>query len=378
MNMPIVYNLLTTFKNMSILKAVNNNIIKMDIKGLILSEIKEKGETTVAQISKKTGFSRAYIHRFFQSLTEEGLIVKIGHANRARYVLPENSAVKKAKLDILSFNRMFPIKGLEEDKVFDLIKLETGIFENVSENTVGVVEYAFTEMLNNAIEHSHSDKVKVSVKRECGLIRFDIVDLGVGIFENLIHSRHLTSVEEAIQDLLKGKQTTAPEEHSGEGIFFTRRIADTFVIKSSQKRLFFDNAKNDFTVSSIKPVLGTKITFVVSEDSRRNLTEVFKKYTNESFEFSATEVTVKLYQSGGSRSFVSRSQAHRILYGLEKFRKITLDFFGVAMIGQGFADEIFRVWKNKYPETEIISLNDNEDIRFMISRAKEKLAQAEL
>jgi len=49
MNMPIVYNLLTTFKNMSILKAVNNNIIKMDIKGLILSEIKEKGETTVAQ-----------------------------------------------------------------------------------------------------------------------------------------------------------------------------------------------------------------------------------------------------------------------------------------------------------------------------------------
>src|SRR3989344_4913234 len=369
MNMPIVYNLLTTFKNMSILKAVNNNIIKMDIKGLILSEIKEKGETTVAQISKKTGFSRAYIHRFFQSLTEEGLIVKIGHANRARYVLPENSAVKKAKLDILSFNRMFPIKGLEEDKVFDLIKLETGIFENVSENTVGVVEYAFTEMLNNAIEHSHSDKVKVSVKRECVLIRFDIVDLGVGIFENLIHSRHLTSVEEAIQDLLKGKQTTAPEEHSGEGIFFTRRIADTFVIRSSQKKIFFDNRKDDFTVSSIKPVSGTKVTFAIAIDSGKNLTDVFKKYTTEEYEFGTTEVTVRLYKPGQAGTFVSRSQARRVLVGLEKFKNVILDFSGVAAVGQGFVDEIFRVWKKKYSETRVTPVNANEDVEFMIRRS---------
>jgi hypothetical protein len=118
--------------------------------------------------------------------------------------------------------------------------------------------------------------------------------------------------------------------------------------------------------------LGTKVAFVIFEDSRRNLTEVFKKYTDESFKFSATEVTVKLYQPGGLHSFVSRSQARRILYGLDKFRKITLDFSGVAMVGQGFADEIFRVWKNKYPKTEIISINDNEDIRFMMSRAKEK------
>jgi anti-sigma regulatory factor (Ser/Thr protein kinase) len=373
MDMPTVYNQLTTFKNTSMLNVVNmGNNIKTDVEGLILSELKERGETTVAQICKKTGFSRAYTHRFFQSLSEGGLIIKIGHANRTRYVLPENSDVKKAKLGILSFNRVFPIKGLEEDRVLSLIKSETGILESVAENTAGIVEYAFTEMLNNAIEHSHSDKVRASVKRERGMIRFDIVDFGVGIFENLIHSRHLTSVEEAIQDLLKGKQTTAPEEHSGEGIFFTRRIADIFIIKSSQKRLFFDNIKNDFTVSSLKPVLGTKVAFVIFEDSRRNLTEVFKKYTDESFKFSATEVTVKLYQPGGLHSFVSRSQARRILYGLDKFRKITLDFSGVAMVGQGFADEIFRVWKNKYPKTEIISINDNEDIRFMMSRAKEK------
>lgn len=350
--------------NMSI---INVNA-KKSIKGLILSKAEEKGEITVAEITKETGFSRAYIHRFFQLLIEEGLLVKVGHANRARYVLPENSAVKKAKLGILSFNRTFVAGGLEEDRVLDLIKLETGILENISENSARIIEYAFTEMLNNAIEHSHSEKVRVSIERERGLIRFDVVDFGIGIFENLIHSRHLASVEEAIQDLLKGKQTTAPEEHSGEGIFFTRRIADIFIIKSSQKKLFFDNTKDDFSISSIKPFFGTKVTFVISENSSKNLTEVFKKYTNERFEFSTTEVTVKLYQPGGSHSFISRSQARRILFGLEKFKKIILDFSGVSAIGQGFADEIFRVWKNKRPEAKIISINDNDDIRFMINR----------
>jgi anti-sigma regulatory factor (Ser/Thr protein kinase) len=342
---------------------------KKDIKGLILSKVRKKSEITVAEITKETGFSRAYIHRFFQSLVEEGLVVKVGHANRARYVLSENSAVKKAKLGISSFNRTFVIKGLEEDKVLDLIKSETGIFENIAENAARIVEYAFTEMLNNAIEHSRSEKVKVLIGRERGLVRFDVVDFGIGIFENLIHSRHLASVEEAIQDLLKGKQTTMPEEHSGEGIFFTRRIADIFIIKSSCKKLIFDNAKNDFTVSSTKPFFGTKITFVLSENSSRSLTEIFKKYTDERFEFSATEVVVKLYQLGGQHLFVSRSQARRILFGLEKFRKIVLDFSGVFAIGQGFADEIFRVWRNRHPQTEIISVNDNEDIRFMTNRA---------
>lgn len=350
----------------------------MDIKQLVLDGARKKGQITAAEIVRATGLSRAFVHRFFKELTDSGRIVRFGRANQTRYVLADEKHIETIKGQFLSIVKTFRREGLQEDDVLSMIKKETGVFQELPEHIAHILDFAFTEMLNNAIEHSHSEQVRISFRCDEALVRFEVIDRGVGIFENLIHSRHLTSVEEAIQDLLKGKQTTAPEEHSGEGIFFTRRIADTFVIKSSQKRLFFDNAKNDFTVSSIKPVLGTKITFVVSEDSRRNLTEVFKKYTNESFEFSATEVTVKLYQSGGSRSFVSRSQAHRILYGLEKFRKITLDFFGVAMIGQGFADEIFRVWKNKYPETEIISLNDNEDIRFMISRAKEKLAQAEL
>lgn len=343
----------------------------MDIKHLIISKIKNNKKVTVSEITKETGFSRVYIHRFFKSFVEEGLIVKVGHANRAVYVLATDSSIKEAKQSILFFNRTFKIRGIEEDQVFNLIKKETGIFEDISANVCRIVEYAFTEMLNNAMEHSKSEDVKIMMKRENGLIRFDVIDKGIGIFENIIHARHLRSVEEAIQDLLRGKQTTLPEEHSGEGIFFTRRAGDIFIIKSSQKELFFDNKIDDFTIMTIKPVLGTRVIFTISEKSSKNLSDIFKNYTNESYEFSTTEVMVRLYREGGSRVFVSRSQAKRILYGLDIFKIIILDFKDIDAIGQGFADEIFRVWQKSHKNIDIRIINTNEDIEFMIRRAKE-------
>jgi len=69
-------------------------------------------------------------------------------------------------------------------------------------------------------------------------------------------------------------------------------------------------------------------------------------------------------------SFISRSQARRVLTGLEKFKEITLDFSDVETIGQGFADEVFRVWKNNHPDIKINYQNTNENILFMIKRAK--------
>ena len=341
----------------------------MDINRFILNKARVKGEVTVAETVEVTGFSRAYIFRFFQGLTEGGKLVKIGHANRSRYVLANGKFIKKAKKSLLSFSRIFDNKNLKEDEVFNLIKSETGIFDGIKNNTLHILEYAFTEMLNNAIEHSGSAKIKVIMSSDKKIVRFEIVDWGVGIFEKIIHSRHLVGVEEAIQDLLKGKQTTDPEAHSGEGIFFTRRIGDTFSIRSSTKKLFFNNIIDDFTIVTIKPVLGTKVMFSIASNSKKELRDVFNKYSDDLFEFSATEVTVRLYEKGTS-TFVSRSQARRILYGLDKFKKIVLDFDKIKAIGQGFADEIFRLWKYRYPEIQIIYKNANEDVEFMIERAK--------
>ena len=85
---------------------------------------------------------------------------------------------------------------------------------------------------------------------------------------------------------------------------------------------------------------------------------------------STTEVTIRLYRPGGATDFISRSQARRLLVGLEKFKKIILDFEHIATIGQGFADEIFRIWHDHHPEVLFETRHTNQDIEFMLSRAR--------
>ena len=211
----------------------------MDLKETISEKIKANGQIKTADIIKITGFSREYINRFLRELRNKGKIILIGRANKAHYILADKKNLQKAKSKILKIHKFLKNSNLSEDIVLEDIKRETGIFFNLKNNIKRIVEYAFLEMLNNAIEHSRSKNVEIIVKRDLDNIRFDIVDFGVGVFNNIMKKRSLKSRMEAIQDLLKGKQTTAPDSHSGQGIFFTSRIADNFVLESSNKKLIF-------------------------------------------------------------------------------------------------------------------------------------------
>ena len=77
-------------------------------------------------------------------------------------------------------------------------------------------------------------------------------------------------------------------------------------------------------------------------------------------------VTLSLFKHD---TFVSRSQAKRILYNLDKFQRVVLDFTDVRMVGQGFVDEVFRVYQNQHPHMSIRYSNANPDVEFMIKRS---------
>ena len=94
--------------------------------------------------------------------------------------------------------------------------------------------------------------------------------------------------------------------------------------------------------------------------------ELFVECT-EACEFSKTRIVVKLFAIGVS--FVSRSEAKRILQGLERFREIVLDFVGVMEVGQGFADEVFRVWASTHPEVRLTPVDMCPAVEFMVRRA---------
>jgi len=348
----------------------------MDIEDLILKELKKKKELKVAEIVRASGFSRAYISRIFKKLKNNKKIFQIGKANKARYVLIGEKGIKAAKRQVLQSRKILRNKNLSESDILEEIKQETGIFLDIPENVSVILEYGFTEILNNAIEHSRSEEIIAVVGKKPNQLVFKITDFGVGIFRNVMKERNLKSELEAIQDILKGKQTTAPKEHTGEGVFFTSKVSDKLIIHSFGKKLIVDNIINDIFIEDIKPIKGTVVEFEIGSQSRKDLYKIFKKYSGKGFNFNKTEVTVKLYNIYSS--YISRSQARRILGGLDKFKKIMFDFKNVRTVGQSFADEVFRVWKNNHKDIDIVYKNANENIVFMMERAKKRAGDDEI
>ena len=339
----------------------------------ILARAQKKGEIRTRDIAELFSVSRQYAHTLLKEMVNTDKLIKIGSRKNAVYVTQQYAKENKS----IFSNRVVKVvlnKDLEEHVVLRDIEQRLPSLHKQKENIQSIFAYAFSEMLNNAIEHSKSKSIEIMVSLESQQIFFEITDRGIGVFRNIMRSRKLHSELESIQDLLKGKTTTQPRQHSGEGIFFTSKIADIFKLESYGWELVVDNTIPDVFVlePKNKKVRGTKVTFILSLDTHKHLNDIFKKFTtinNDGISgFDRTEIKIKLYTVGGV--FVSRSQARRVLSSLEKFRSVVLDFDKVPTVGQAFADEVFRVFQNKHPKIKITSTNTNKNIEFMIQRAK--------
>lgn len=225
-------------------------------------------------------------------------------------------------------------------------------------------------MVNNVIDHSGSAGLFFSAKLTAALITITVSDSGVGIFRKIKEARGLDSEREAILELTKGKLTTDPARHTGEGIFFTSRMFDAFSILSGSLFLSRD-AEGDWVLEDRKgTVSGTLVDMAISPRSKRTMTEVFRRYSSRSddYGFHRTNVAVKLASLEGEQ-LVSRSQAKRIMARLDEFKEVALDFKGVDSIGPAFADEIFRVFRAAHPDTLVVPVYASDEVMKMIRRS---------
>lgn len=340
----------------------------MDIRELIFKLASQRGKLKTSDVVKElhNNKSRQYINSVIRDMVNSKQLLKGGTTAGAFYVLPQNSHLIGDEITI-----KLKREDLEEHKVFSDLKEKAPFINDLKENLSSILFYAFTEMLNNAIEHSHSQYVEICIKKDKENIKFCVNDFGVGVFKNVMQQRKLHSELEAIQDLLKGKTTTQPHSHTGEGIFFTSKIADIFILESFDYRLRVDNIIEDIFIEELKPQKkGTKVTVILSASSKKHLNDVFSQFVTEPGEvgFDKTEIKVRLYVSG--IVYISRSQARRIMSGLDKFKTVVLDFDKVTTVGQAFADEIFRVFQERHPDIKIIPINMVEPVKFMIDRVE--------
>ena len=246
-------------------------------------------------------------------------------------------------------------------------------FETLPNNVRQICEYGFSEMLNNAIEHSEGTRVDIDTEWESNSIKIRICDDGVGVFWKIKNALNLEDERESALHLSKGKFTTDPENHTGEGIFFSSRAFDEFLITS--RGIFYkrENWDQDWFLETAndEKTTGTGLEMTISLDSKRKMQEIYAEYQHEDSEgrpkFDKTNFVVQLSMLGDER-YVSRSQARRIVLGLEKFKHVVLNFKDISTVGQGFVDEVFRVFQSKYPKIKIEYTNANDDVRFMIER----------
>jgi len=328
------------------------------IRAFILENIPNHPKDIVAVTADTFCVTRTTVHRHLNRLVRDRKVIKTGTTKRAVYCLSSSrNKVIDTRIE----------RGLEEHEIWQKLRQD---FTSLDKNVFDICEYGFTEIFNNAIDHSQGRHIRVKTEWSIDAVKLVIFDDGVGIFRKIKVALDLADERESILQLSKGKLTTDPKGHTGEGIFFTSRAFDKFYIQANGLSYCKLNVEDDWFIETRKErkEIGTGVSMEIAFDSKRNLRQIFDSYSNsESYKFDKTHILVELSKLE-DEAYISRSQAKRVLFGLEKFRQVILDFKDVTTVGQGFVDEVFRVFKSKHPNLKIEFANANEDVKFMIER----------
>jgi len=222
------------------------------------------------------------------------------------------------------------------------------------------------------VDHSGGHSVFVWASQDERTLRVIISDDGVGIFARITEALALPDMRQALFELAKGKLTTDPSRHTGEGVFFTSRMFDSFEISANGLRFNHEAASPHDWLQEAPGVFlnGTAVFMDIALDATRTAAAVYAQFTDapEDYDFSKTIVPMKLARFGDEQ-LVSRSQAKRLIARFDRFRTVILDFAGVQEIGQAFADELFRVYAGSHREVELLPKNMTEQVERMWLRA---------
>lgn len=322
-------------------------------------QIVEKHPKDVTRLTaERFGLNRRTIVDHLQSLITAGLMTAEGRTKARIYKLRT----------LIEESWTLPITPDSEEHQVWQTTVAPHLMD-APDNVRAICQHGFNEMFNNAIDHSNSPDARVDLKTTAASINIRIRDNGIGIFEKIKTALNLADPREALLELSKGKLTTAPERHAGEGIFFTSRMFEKFSIMSGELVYLAQASKDDdwlFEFADGKPIVGTAVDMKISTRSTRTTQSVFDRFSGVDDGFTKTHVPVALARYGEDK-LVSRSQARRVLARFDKFKEVSLDFSGVATIGQPFADEIFRVFADQNPSIKITHSHASDQIKNMIA-----------
>jgi anti-sigma regulatory factor (Ser/Thr protein kinase) len=319
--------------------------------------IERRGTVRNRDLVAALGVSPATAHRLLHALVLGGVLERRGKGRAAHYRLR-------------SLRSRFRLPRLDENEAWQRIAAGIGRIRPLAAGELQTLQYATTEVLNNAVDHSGGRAAAADVAfEEKGTTVITVSDDGVGVFRRIRQDFGFPSAQEAILHLEKGKLTSDPTHHSGEGLFFSSKAVTRFRLESEGVAWIVDNQVGDSTIGRSAVRRGTRVVLAVARGHTPRLEDVFRAYTDpETLHFNRTRTSVKLAALG--TTLVSRSEAKRLVARLAEFSHVTLDFSGVDVVGQGFCDEVFRVFARAHPDVTLEPVGMNDAVAFMVTRAR--------
>ncbi|MFZ2987313.1 STAS-like domain-containing protein [Ideonella sp.] len=260
----------------------------------------------------------------------------------------------------------YPLVGLDEDRPW---AKDFAPYFNLTPTVREMMQHAFTELLNNAIDHSEGTQVTLSMRQTASHVQLLVSDDGRGLFDKIREGFAIDDPGAAMLELSKGRLTSSPARHTGRGLFFTSRLADVFDLHANavafQHR---DWDPSHWVRGKAMRQAGSAIYMAIALDTERTLDEVLRSASLDgaSYGIERTRLPLRLMTSEHV-SLESRAQARRVASRLGNFREAELDFSGVERIGQGFADELFRVFGRDQTSMQLVVRNASQKVAAMIA-----------
>jgi STAS-like domain of unknown function (DUF4325) len=309
--------------------------------------------------------TRAGAATYVHQLEAEGFIVRAGSITRPTFSPGSSRIIRKN----------YSLPGVDESLLWERDFMPW--VDSVA-NVKNILHHGFTEMVNNANDHSQGKRLTVTYFANAVTTYLTVRDDGLGVFQRVATKMKFDDLRLSLLELAKGKFTTDSKNHTGEGIFFTSQAFDSFFLMANGLTYTKINLKPTKTsidsipapASLASNASGSLVYMVIRPGTKRTLREVFQKYEvdePDDLTFGKTKIPMRL-ASIGDENLLSRSQAKRVAGRLEQFKIVELDFEGVQEIGQAFADELFRVFQNTNPDLRLIPINVNADVQRMIKR----------
>lgn len=330
-----------------------------DVTTWITEAVRQHPADLPAHLAERLGVGRRSALALVRKLVEAQWLVREGTPRQTRH----------APGALRQVIRHYPVDGLQEDAAW---RRDFAPQFDLPAHVARMAQHVFTELLNNAADHSGGTQVTVSMRQTPLQVQLLVSDNGRGVFDAIQQAFGIDEPALAMLELAKGKLTSQPDRHSGRGLFFAAKLADVFDLHANEAAFAQRDWQRDRWVAG-RPACrrGSSIYVAICLDTSRTLDAVLKRYSldGDGIGFDHTVVPLALATSPQA-GLESRALARRVAARLPQFKRAVLDFDGLTDMGHGFADELWRVFARQHPGLELVPTNMSPHIAALVASAR--------